>query len=324
MITIGLLLCALFHGGLADSVTYGDLGTFTYGSGTSNCHHDKPESPSAIVIRYYLYTTSNWNNKQTLSRTSSSSISGSNFNANRDTKFIIHGWTDVYTSSWVMNMKNAFLGKSVNVILVDWEEGASRANYAQSRANTRVVGKDIAKMMEKLKSVTGASYGSMHIIGHSLGAHTAGYAGKARSNVGRITGLDPAGPEFTGCENYCKISKSDATFVDVIHSDGELTGAGLLDQLGHQDFYPNGGENMPGCSGTPVTDACDHFRAVLYFTESISSSCNFSPSKKCSDWDSYPNCNSCGTCPEMGYGALKSKGSGAYYVQTNSNSPYCQ
>lgn len=30
----------------------------------------------------------------------------------------------------------------------------------------------------------------VHIIGHSLGSHTAGYAGSATKNLGRITGQD--------------------------------------------------------------------------------------------------------------------------------------
>lgn len=218
--------------------------------------------------------------------------------------------------------------KDTNVIMVDWKVGGGRANYAQSRANTRVVGRDIARMMEKLKSKKGASYSEMHVIGHSLGAHTAGYCGQwlkseMGSYPGRISGLDPAGPEFMGCANSEKLDKTDATFVDNIHTDGELTGAGLLEQLGYQDFYPNGGESQPGCQGTSIVEACDHMRAVYLFTDSISASCSYNPTKKCSNWSSYPNCNSCGTCPEMGYNALISRGSGAFYLTTGSSKSYC-
>lgn len=37
---------------------------------------------------------------------------------------------------------------------------------------------------------------NVHIIGHSLGAHTAGYAGALVPGLARITGLDPAEPYF--------------------------------------------------------------------------------------------------------------------------------
>ncbi|XP_054770778.2 pancreatic lipase-related protein 2-like [Lytechinus pictus] len=318
-----LVSLALIKDGKADSVTYGDLGTFEYGNGAPICHHFRPESPDSIVIRYWLYTNNNRNYGQQLDRTSSSSITRSSFSASRDTKFVIHGYTDEYTSGWAMDMKDALLTENTNVIMVDWKEGAGRLNYAQSRANTRVVGRDIGKLIEKLRSTMGASYGSMHIIGHSLGAHTAGYAGEARSGVGRISGLDPAGPEFVGYEIECKLDPSDASFVDAIHSDGGATGAGLMEQLGHQDFYPNEGISQPGCEGTSLIEACDHMRAIHLYTESITSSCNFSPSKKCSTWSSYPNCPSCGTCPEMGYWANKGRGSGAFFIDTNGQSPFC-
>ncbi|XP_781104.2 pancreatic triacylglycerol lipase [Strongylocentrotus purpuratus] len=321
-LAVVFLAAAIIQGCQADSVQYDDLDRLYYGDGAPACHHFKPESPDAIVIRYWLYTNNNKYSPQELDRYDASSITNSNFQSSRDTKFIIHGYTDEYTSSWFQSMKNALVDKNTNVIMVDWEEGAARVNYAQSRANTRVVGQDIGKLIEVLNS-KGASYSSMHIIGHSLGAHTAGYAGESRSGIGRLTGLDPAGAEFTGYDSECTIDKSDATFVDNIHTDGELTGAGLLDQLGHQDFYPNGGESQPGCEGTSITAACDHMRAVYLFTESIYSSCNFSPTMKCTNWSSYPNCNSCGTCPEMGYGALQSKGEGAYYLTTDDGSPYC-
>lgn len=95
--------------GGADSVTYGDLGTFEYGNGAPSCHHFRPESPEAIVIRFWLYTKNNRNSGQQLDRSSSSSITRSYFSASRDTKFIIHGYTDEYTSGWAMDMKDALL-----------------------------------------------------------------------------------------------------------------------------------------------------------------------------------------------------------------------
>lgn len=94
----------------------------------------------------------------------------------------------------------------------------------------------------------------VHLIGHSLGAHTAAYAAERIPGIGRITGLDPAEPYFQGMgpqvrldpsgnltmhyflllenvtalqsskkrlnlKKICSFSFEDATFVDVIHTD---------------------------------------------------------------------------------------------------------
>lgn len=62
----------------------------------------------------------------------------------------------------------------------------------------------------------------VHLIGHSLGAHTAGYAGeKMGGKVGRITGLDPAEPYFQGMPSHVRLDYTDAKLVDVIHTDGK-------------------------------------------------------------------------------------------------------
>lgn len=67
---------------------------------------------------------------------------------------------------------------------------------------------------------------SIHLIGHSLGAHIAGFAGKkikrqTETRVHRISGLDPAGPYFNKFRFIPeeRLSKNDADIVDVIHTD---------------------------------------------------------------------------------------------------------
>ena len=77
----------------------------------------------------------------------------------------------------------------MNVIIVDWGHG-SGAPYTQATANTRVVGAAVAKLIKQLVAA-GANLAKIHLIGHSLGAHIAGYAGERLSQaggVGRITG----------------------------------------------------------------------------------------------------------------------------------------
>lgn len=119
--------------------------------------------------------------------------------------------------------------------------------YANSHSQ---VGEYIAVFLEFLSSETRVSLDDVHVVGHSLGAHIAGYIGKYTSRkLGRITGLDPAGPAYE--TPYLKdpadrLDSTDANFVDVIHTcAGSL---GFLRPIGHADFYPNGGTfKQPGC-----------------------------------------------------------------------------
>ena len=64
------------------------------------------------------------------------------------------------------------------------------------------------------------------------------------------TGLDPAGPGFDIKNVTTRLDKGDADFVDVIHTDVGRGGAnlGMVEAIGHVDFYPNGRNlKQPGC-----------------------------------------------------------------------------
>ena len=80
----------------------------------------------------------------------------------------------------------------MNVITVDWYGGAKSPNYPQVVGNTRLVGVQLAEMIKFLMNITLNSAGSYYIVGFSLGAHIAGYAGRnlkqSGHNLGRITG----------------------------------------------------------------------------------------------------------------------------------------
>lgn len=100
-----------------------------------------------------------------------------------------------------------------------------------------------------------------HILGHSLGAHVAGFAGKEvfrrlGKKIGRVTGLDAAGPLFempVPVDEDTRLSKRDAEFVDCVHTDGGIFG--MTKAIAHVDFYPNGGvPRQPGCTSFNVGD----------------------------------------------------------------------
>lgn len=76
-----------------------------------------------------------------------------------------------------------------------------------------------------------------------MGSHIVGSIGRnyyylTNHLLPRITGLDPANPCFNEGENLSGLSRGDAEFVDIIHSNpGAL---GKRDPIGDVDFYPNG------------------------------------------------------------------------------------
>jgi len=261
----------------------------------------------------------------------------SGFNRNRRSVFLVHGW--MHSSiivDWVETMRDQLLQKEdLNVFIVDWD--SVDLWYPQSVADTRVVGADIAWLAGQLNSA-GQSTSNMWCIGHSLGGHVCGQAGKRRK-LGRITGLDPAGPLWEGYSSRNHLRSSDADFVDVIHTHtapAVIAPLGFAAPLGDVDFYPNGGGLMPGCildplkQSTPdtnddLTPACSHFRAVDFMWESINSGCSFRSISRCSDYQNIPgSCSSCRGCQELGFNSDRQSGRGLFYLTTNSAYPYCQ
>lgn len=67
---------------------------------------------------------------------------------------------------------------------VDWGPGSAVPNYVRAAANTRLVGRQLAKLVKSLN----VPLEKIHLIGFSLGAHVAGFAGAELGNVSRITG----------------------------------------------------------------------------------------------------------------------------------------
>ncbi|RXG51267.1 Pancreatic lipase-related protein 2, partial [Armadillidium vulgare] len=179
-------------------------------------------------------------------------ILNSTFNPSRPTKIIIHGYLNNREETWTLEMVRSFLSHGdYNVISVDWS-GGSYALYSQATANTRVVALEISRLLDWAVKNLDLDVSTVHIVGHSLGAHTAGYVGEKIRGIGRITGLDPAEPYFQYMPESVRLDPSDANFVDVIHTDIDsffaLTGPrgfGLQQPVGHVDFYPNGGKDQP-------------------------------------------------------------------------------
>lgn len=74
-------------------------------------------------------------------------------------------------------------------------------------------------------------------MGHSLGAHICSYFAKGIPGVKRLTAFDPAQPGFEGCTSEVRLDKSDAKFVDAIHTSGRplipFLGCGFMGPVGN-------------------------------------------------------------------------------------------
>jgi pimeloyl-ACP methyl ester carboxylesterase len=307
-----------------------------------------PEGPDKIAVKFTLYSRNNPNGIVI-----KSDFIPFDYRSNSGTKFITHGFLHNGLKKWVMDMKDAILRvENVNVIVVDWSKG-NGFPYTQATANTQVVGAEIAKLIKSLVTDKGDAYTNFHLIGHSLGAHISGYAGRyLGGKVGRITGLDPAGPYFENTDPLVRLDPTDAIYVDAIHSDGTANlalGLGLMQPVAHADFYPNGGKDQPGCAttsdkllgaifnavllsveGVEESVACSHMAAVHFFTDSIENQdCSYI-GYQCnskSDFES-GKCILCTQkgCNRMGYWSGASNDRGLLYLNTQppSSGKYCK
>lgn len=309
-------------------------------------HMPLPHCPDKIEVSFRLYTRTNPTEGQIVTRTTIPPL----FEENKPTVFVTHGylnWIDIW---WMTDFKDAFLVKyDYNVIIVGWAKGAQKIDYRQAASNTRVAGKEIAFVAQHLVERGGADRAGLWCAGHSLGSHVCGHAGQ-NYKLGRVTGLDPAGPWFADKDWSIGINPSSGDLVDIWHTNGEtalITGFGTLKRLGHVDFYPNGGGFQPGCiidpRGYNITEIierseeedfadlmpfCSHLRVLDLFQESITSDCQMYARHFCVDESNIPascfNCENPSICGLMGMDALKYRNDGMYFLSTAAKKPFCQ
>jgi len=229
------------------------------------------------------------------------------FQADIPFKIFTHGFSSqikgdgktAFVDAWMSSSE-----KSVNVILVDWSGLAAFTGvddwdnfvYDLAARNSIDVGEFLGMCLAGLSNQFGVSGSQIHLAGHSLGSHLMGKAGRIFQQIqnngeliGRLSGLDPAGPRFVDgplldaipelAENI--LTKESAAFVDIIHTNGGFEPcvvcstdfrSGTILELGHMDFYPSGGSVQPGCvfgiDARPF-GLCSHRRAVYYYLHSI-------------------------------------------------------
>lgn len=165
------------------------------------------------------------------------------FSTHLKTVIFVTGWltTIVNPNDAVDELYKAYRARGgVNFIVVDT---ASQLNtlYTWASFNTNNLGNTLGDGLTELTHYVPVE--NIHLIGHSLGAHVSGAAGRRFQeingyNLPRITGLDPANPCFNEGVTLSGLGRGDADLVDVIHSNVRVLGK--RDPIGDIDFYPNG------------------------------------------------------------------------------------
>ncbi|XP_072757974.1 uncharacterized protein [Anoplolepis gracilipes] len=326
-------------------ICYEDVGCFE-DTGPFSYLEMLPSPPKDVGTRFLIYGTRR-------ARSIPMEVAADEINDNTHraidptlpTKVIVHGFGSHCHHLWVYEMRSALMSiQDCNIVCVDWGPGSAVPNYVRAAANARLVGRQLAKLIRNLN----VPLEKVHMIGFSLGAHVAGFAGAELENVSRITGLDPAGPLFESQDPRVRLDATDANFVDVIHSNGEqliLGGLGSWQPMGDVDYYPNGGKVQSGCSNIflgAVSDIiwssavegrslCNHRRAYKFFTDSVSPKCRF-PAFPCNEGyegllkgECFPcNKNTIDrSCGNMGYYSNESTARGKLYLMTREEEPFC-
>ena len=115
-------------------------------------------------------------------------------------------------------------------------------------------------------------------IGHSLGAHICGFAGKQRPLEG-IIGIDPAGPIFESNSIHGRLTENDAKVVQAIHTTPGMMG--ITKSIGDIDIYINEGPYQPACLVEDII--CSHVDFPLFFLEHIWTTQDSDENGKCYD-----------------------------------------
>ncbi|KAJ8961715.1 hypothetical protein NQ318_021315 [Aromia moschata] len=245
---------------------------------------------------FELYTRDTPDTAQLLRLDDDDSIRNSNINFNNPTVIFFHGFLESSQSDDAQQIKKHYLERSnFNIILVNNERLLAGPYYVTAANNVGPIGQYSAAFVDFLVQ-KGLHLSRLHIIGMSLGGQIAGITGKniISGKASRITGLDPAGPLFFSLPSSRRLSKGDAEFVDVIHTNAG--GFGINSESGDVDIWMNGGSRQPGCAATDTLTRvpasvselvfCNHYQAYRTYVMSLIDPTSYL-ARKCSSYKEY-------------------------------------
>ncbi|EDW16123.2 lipoprotein lipase [Drosophila mojavensis] len=267
---------------------------------------------------------------QTVRLYDAASLRQSHFNPFQPTRIIIHGWLGNAHANVYNYLVPAYLklsDGSYNIFTVDWGRGAI-ADYITASYRVKPVGQVLAKFLDFLHVEAGMQFEDLQLIGFSMGAHIAGLAAKhvQTGHVRVIRALDPALPFFRYAQEKERLSRNDASYVEVLHT--SVGSYGFDRPLGHVDFYANWGSQQPGC----FWHECSHWRAFALFKESLEGTVFEARGCQPSEWQQLTRHKRCpqptGSRLHMGgdLGTLSmeqlAQREGVYYFETQARPPY--
>ncbi|KAJ8949167.1 hypothetical protein NQ314_008285 [Rhamnusium bicolor] len=242
----------------------------------------------ASDVSYHYYSRSNPSRGVDIRGNDVSVLANTDFSASRDTIFIVHGWNNNKDSAVNYHIREAILSKhNINVFVVDWSPVAAKT-YLSAKNSVVSIGRFAADFVRSLVSRYNVRLDRVACVGHSLGAHV----------------LIQPDPLFSVSNTDGRLDRTDARFVQIIHTNGGLLG--FEEPIGHSDYFPNGGKSQPGC-GLDVAGTCAHSRAYEYYSEAILSNRNLFFARRCTAYSDFTNgrCNSNVLSTMGGYGIDK-------------------
>jgi len=199
----------------------------------------------------------------------------SNLKPATETIFLLDGFTAPAFTPMTTEIKDTFSGRSdMNVIIVDY---SAYTGYGRHFANPveQILGyiyvmlndvpkasRELADFIQLMSENNGISYDNVTIIGHSMGAHTAGVTGRAaisrhNNTIGRIIALD-ASVQISILDAPMMLRVGDAKVVEVYKTDRDGYGD-IYHAVGDVSIFVNGGKQQP-CTNADIFRGCSNHR----------------------------------------------------------------
>eukprot|EP00091_Calanus_sinicus_P021194 TRINITY_DN6159_c0_g1_i4.p1 TRINITY_DN6159_c0_g1~~TRINITY_DN6159_c0_g1_i4.p1 ORF type:complete len:334 (-),score=111.40 TRINITY_DN6159_c0_g1_i4:39-1040(-) len=305
----------------------------------------KLADPDLTKIKFFLWTRQNPDDYDTVELTQES-LAKSHFDSTHPTVILAHGWNS-HGDGFGAHLAEAYFEVGdYNVFAIEWGDLETWANYPQAAIRTRAVGEHSANLVKILSDV--GAFQNIHVVGHSLGLMWQDFMAKKVQAMGlgtfeRVTGLDPAEPFFDIAGPDERIDKTDAKFVDIIHTNSGMLWNGCLSikkSVGHVDIYPAGGSHQPGCVEACIIPdimcynisiedlikgGCSHERSVSYYKESITARTGGEEfiGWNCPSWEDFQEGNCCGgEQVVMGEWIDTRAPEGKYFLQVREEHPF--